>query len=194
MIRAMFRFVVVWFAALFLTGVTLYLSSSSVDALDPAIEMERNNSCGKAGGGFGSDSNAQCFEQVERFLESELADAWANLIYWNTVVGILVLVIGLIFMAQIVQRSSTAGVTADFRSLRGVWLGCLLAIVAVALGAAVLAHVTEVFGQWATILNPARGWGIPAFMLLIWPIAFWGGTLLGTPDKMKPSIPRPGLG
>jgi hypothetical protein len=65
----------------------------------------------------------------------------------------------------------------------------MLSILGVAVGAAILAHVTEVFGQWATILNSARGWGIPAFMALVWPAVFWGGTFIGTPDKMKPSIP-----
>jgi hypothetical protein len=189
MIQAMFKFVAVWFAALLLTGAAVYFSSVSVDALDPVIEIERQKNCDMADTGFDSGGKAQCLEQVERYLESELADARSNLVYWHAMAGIMVLVIGLIFMVQIVQRSATAGVPADFRSMKGPWLGYLLAILGVAVGAAALAHVTEVFGQWATILNPARGWGIPAFMALVWPLAFWGGTFLGAPDKMKPSIP-----
>lgn len=189
MIQAMFKFVAVWFSVLLLTGGAVYFSSTSVDALDPAIEIERMKNCDKADMGFSSDGKTQCLEQVERYLESKLADARSNLVYWHTMAGMVVLVIGLIFMVQIVQRSATAGVPADFRSMKGPWLGYLLAILGVALAASVLAHVTQVFGQWAALLNPARGWGIPALMALVWPLAFWGGTLLGTPDKMKPSIP-----
>lgn len=189
MVQAMFKFAAVWFAALLLTGAAVYFSSSSVDALDPMIEIERQKNCDKADTGFDPAGKAQCLEQVARFLDSELADVRSDLVYWHTMAGIVVLIIGLIFMVQIVQRGATAGVTADFRSMKGAWFGYVLAILGIAVGAAVLAHVTQIFGQWATILNPARGWGIPAFMALVWPLTFWGGTFLGTPDKMKPSIP-----
>lgn len=189
MIQAMFKFVAVWFAALLLTGAVVYFTSGNVDALDPALETERLKNCDAASDGFGSDSKSNCFAQVERQLEATLADARSDLIYWHTMAGIVVLIVGLAFMVQIVQRSTTAGTPADFRSMRGAWTGYLLAIVAVALFAAILAHVTELFGQWATILNTARGWGIPVFMALVWPAAYWGGTALGTPNKMKPSIP-----
>lgn len=189
MIEAVFKFVAVWFAALLLSGAVVFFSSSGVDALDPAIEIERQKNCDKAETGFESGGKAQCLEQVERYLESELGDARSNLIYWHAMAGIVVLLIGAAFIVQIVQRSTTAGMISDFRSMKKAWFGHLLAVLFAVLIAGILAHVTDMFGQWATILNAARGWGIPALMVLVWPAVFWGGTLLGTPDKMRPSIP-----
>lgn len=189
MIQAVFKFVAVWFAALLLTGATVYFSSASVDALDPAIEIDRQKNCDRVASGFETDGKADCLEQVARYLESRLAETQSDLLYWHSMAGLAVLILGLIFMVQIVQRSTAAVGPADFRSMKGAWRGYLLAILAVTVIAAILAHFTNIFGQWAAAFGTGRGWGIPAFMALVWPATFWIGSRIGTPDIMKPSIP-----
>lgn len=189
MVQALFKFVAVWFAALLVAGVIIFFASSGTGALDPAIETSRVANCDGSAAGFGGGGVEECLGQVERQLESIIDDARSNLVIWHVVVGLVVLVIGLLFIVQVVSRSRTAGVPADFRSMKGAWLANLMAIIVVAVIAAVVAHFTEIFGQWAGLLSPAYGWGIPALMAVVWPATYWGGTALGTPTIMKPSVP-----
>ncbi|MBH5323306.1 hypothetical protein [Aurantiacibacter sediminis] len=185
----MFKFAGLWLAVMLVFGAILFFVNGSTDALDPTLETERLANCEGAGGGFSGNQAQECLTQVQRSLESLVDDTQGDIAFWHALTGLAVLVIGLVFVFQIVARGEKVGDPAGFRSMRGAWFGHALTIVIVTIGFAVLAHFSSYFGNWGQVLAPARGWGFPAMMVVVWLITFWLGTRISTPEKMKPSIP-----
>lgn len=185
----LFKFTAVWLVVALLVGAGLYFASGSSDSLNPSLEASRLANCQDAGGGFSGDQAQECLSQVQRSLTNLAEDTRSDLIYWHALTSLVVLLVGLGFILQIVQRGRTAGVPAEFRSMRGTWFVYLMIIIGVVILFGVLAHFTEFFGLWGVLLDPARGWGIPAAMLVVWVFTYWLGSRVASPDKMKPSIP-----
>ena len=189
MVQSLTKFAGIWLGVALLVGAILFFTSGSPASLDPALEETRLAACRTTDGGFSGSDPQQCIAQVERTLTGIAIDARSDLMFWHAMSAFTVLILGLLFTVQINQRSLTASTPTDFRSMRGTWLGYLLAIGAANLLFAALGHFGSFFGAWATILSSERGWGIPAVMVLIWGATYWGGSRSSSPDKMKPSIP-----
>ncbi len=189
MAQSLAKFFFTWFGVFVVLGAALFFTSGSPSSLNPAIEQARQAACDSNGGGFSGNQAQECLVQVERTLAAMALEARSSLMYWHLLSAVAVLILGLLFMVQLNSRSATASTPADFRSMRGTWLGYVLAIGAIMLVFGILGHIGTFFGAWATILSPARGWGVPALMVLIWCATFWAGTRSAAPAKMKPSIP-----
>lgn len=189
MVQSLSKFAGIWLGVALLLGAVLFFTSGSPSSLNPAIEETRLPACQVAGGGFSGNQAQECLTQVERTLATLAVEARSDLMFWHALSAFAVLILGLLFMVQINQRAVGASTPADFRSMRLPWLGYLLVIGAVSLVFGVLGHLGGFFGAWAGIVSPARGWGIPALMVVVWCATFWGATRTSSPDKMKPSIP-----
>lgn len=189
MAQSMSKYFAVWFGFALVLGLLLFFLNGTGESLNPAIHELRLQNCQTSGGGFSGDQSQECLSQVERALSVLAGETRSDLMFWFAMNALAVLLIGLLFVVRITQRNASAGSPADFRSMYGSWFAHLIfiAIACVLFGA--IAHFGSFFGAWALVLSPARALGIPALMLAAWCLAFWLGTKLATPDKMKPSIP-----
>lgn len=185
----LFKFTAVWLVAALLAGAVLYFLSGSTDSLSASLEASRLASCEGAGGGFSGDLAQECLSQVQRSLAILAADTRSDLMFWHALTSLAVLLVGLGFVLQIVQRGRTAGVPTEFRSMRGAWFAYLMVIIVLVMTFSVSVHFTEFFGDTFELVAPTRSWGIRATMLVVWVFTFWVGSRIASPDKMKPSIP-----
>lgn len=189
MVQSLSKFSGIWLGVALLLGAVLFFTSGSPSSINPEVEATRLAACQGADGGFSGNQEQECLTQVERTLATLAVEVRSDLMFWHAMSALAVLLLGLLFMVQINQRATSASTPSEFRSMRGPWLGYVMAIGAVTLIFAVLSHFGAFFGAWAGIVSPARGWGIPALMVVVWCATFWLGSRSGTPDKMKPSIP-----
>ena len=189
MAQSLLKFFAVWFGFAAIVGAVLFFTSGDGSSLNPAIEDAMLKNCQVQSSGFSQDQGQQCLEEVAQNVLARALDVRLDLMKWYVVSAFVVLIIGLLFVVRVRQRSETAASPSDFRSMRGPWFVHMLLIGLVAVMFAVLAHFGEFFSSWGANLTQARGLGIPTFLVVSWSLSFWLGTLFSTPIKMKPSIP-----
>lgn len=189
MAQSLAKFFAVWLGFALAIGAGLFLLNGDSTALNPSIEDALLKNCQEQNGGFSRDQAQQCLEQVGENLLSRVVEVRSDLMYWFALNAVTVLIIGLLFMVRINLRAEVVGSPDGFRSMRGPWFAHILAIGIVSVAFATLAHFSSFFSNWGNSLTQARGWGIPAFLIVTWCVAFWLATRFATPTKMKPSIP-----
>lgn len=189
MAQSLLKFVAIWFAAMLLAGAVFGFTTGAADTLNPSVSTDLTQQCSQTAGGFSDNRQAECLSRVQRDLASLAETTSSNLLFWHAITGILVLLVGVIFVIQIVQRDAVASGIPAFRSMRSPWFIHMLTVAIIGVVMGLLAYFVPFFGPWGALMSPAYGWGIPAAMVILWCLVFWLGTVIATPAKMKPSIP-----
>ena len=185
------KFIGVWLLALLVTAGLLFVMTGAPDTLSAAYTAEetRDRACDKQTSGITQIDEEECQEQLSADLRKTAQETQSNVLFWHFCFGLVVLVLGIVFMFQIMSKDEEAGTSEDFESLKGTWFIYLAGIVLMMIIATFLARLLDTFGTWAALLEPALAWGIPALVGIVWIVTYWVGTKIATPSKMQPSIP-----
>jgi len=183
------KFLGVWLLALLVAAGLLAVMTGSRDTLSSKVRSDQVSLCDRTGDSVIEVSREDCLREKESVLRDIAEEAQGNIMIWHFTFGVVVLIVGAVFMFLIVSRDAEAGTQDQFESLKGTWFISLAGIVILMIIATFLARILDAFGKWAELLEPGLAWGIPGFVGLIWVIAFWAGTKIATPSKMQPSIP-----
>jgi len=185
------KFLGVWLVTILVTAGVLFMVTGTPDTLSSGVRETQTaaQDCDNVAGGIADISQEECLETLARTLRSTAETAQSDILFWHFCFGLLVLVLGIVFMFQIMSKDAVAGTEEEFESLKGTWFIYLAGIVLVMIVATFLARILDPFGKWASLLEPALAWGIPAGIGLVWVVTYWVGTKISTPSKMQPSIP-----
>jgi len=183
------KFLGVWLVAVLVTAALLFALTGTQDTLVSSLRSSEKAACDSASEGIVQVSKEDCLRNADETLNDIAQDAQADMLRWHFAFGVIVLLLGTVFMFQIVSADAVAGTEEQFTALKGTWFIYLAGIVLMMIVATFLARILDAFGKWATLVEPGLAWGIPALVGAVWIVSYWAGTKLATPSKMQPSIP-----
>ena len=183
------KFLGVWLVAVLVTADLLFALTDTQDTLSSNLRTDEKAACDNTSGGVVQISKEDCLRNADETLRDIAEEAQTDMLLWHFTFGVVILMLGTVFMFQIVGADAVAGTEEQFIALKGTWFIYLAGIVLVMMIATFLARILDAFGKWAAVVEPGLAWGVPALVGGVWIISYWVGTKLATPSKMQPSIP-----
>ena len=103
------KFLGVWLVAVLVTAALLFALTGTQDTLASNLRTDEKAACDNTSGGVVQISKEDCLRNADETLRDIAEEAQTDMLLWHFTFGVVILMLGTVFMFQIVGADAVAG-------------------------------------------------------------------------------------